>query len=109
MKKILLQMIALGQEVNELLVRENESLERKIITLEKQNSRLMVYLPSTKQIDELIDLLLEENDDEPIPIKELVDIAVSKGFKKETMVREIDELTRRGILFEPETGHVKKP
>lgn len=62
------------------------------------------------QIDALIDRMLEESeDDEPVAIKDIIDRAVEEGLNKNQVVKAIDEMTRRGILFEPQPGHVKRP
>jgi replicative DNA helicase Mcm len=61
------------------------------------------------QIDNLIDRMLEQADDEPVAIKDILEQAVAEGLDKSQVVRAIDEMTRRGILFEPEQGHVKRP
>ncbi len=61
------------------------------------------------QIDNLIDRMIEKAEDEPVAIKDIIDEAIKEGLDKSQVVRAIDEMTRRGILFEPETGHVKKP
>jgi DNA replicative helicase MCM subunit Mcm2 (Cdc46/Mcm family) len=61
------------------------------------------------QIDNLIDRMLEKADDEPVAIKDIIDEAIKEGLDKSLVVRAIDEMTRRGVLFEPETGYVKKP
>ena len=61
------------------------------------------------QIDNLIDRMLEKADDEPVAIKDIIDEAIKEGLDKSLVVRAIDEQTRRGILFEPETGRVRKP
>ena len=61
------------------------------------------------QIDAVIDRILEKAEDEPVAIKEIVDAAVAEGLDKAQVVKAIDEMTRRGVLFEPTTGHVKRP
>ncbi len=62
------------------------------------------------QIDALIDLMLEEAEEgEPVAIKDIIDRAVEEGLSKNQIVKAIDEMTRRGILFEPQQGHVKRP
>ncbi|MHA1973267.1 MAG: minichromosome maintenance protein MCM [Candidatus Hodarchaeales archaeon] len=61
------------------------------------------------RIEALIDKLLEEADDEPVPKKKIVEQAVEDGLNKSDVVKTIDELVRRGVLFEPQTGHVKRP
>ncbi len=61
------------------------------------------------QIDNLIDRILEQADDEPVAIKDILEQALAEGLDKSQVVRAIDEMTRRGILFEPEQGHVKRP
>ncbi len=61
------------------------------------------------QIDAVIDRILEKADDEPVAIKDIVDAAVEEGLDKAQVVKSIDEMTRRGVLFEPTTGHVKRP
>ena len=53
--------------------------------------------------------MIEKADDEPVAIKDIIDQAIEEGLDKSQVVRAIDEMTRRGILFEPEQGHVKKP
>ncbi|MFX0085043.1 MAG: minichromosome maintenance protein MCM [Candidatus Hodarchaeota archaeon] len=64
---------------------------------------------SLDQIDNLIDRMLEQADDEPVAIKDILEQALAEGLDKSQVVRAIDEMTRRGILFEPEQGHVKRP
>jgi replicative DNA helicase Mcm len=62
------------------------------------------------RIDALIDKMLEEaEDDEPVAIKDIIDRAVEEGLSKNQVVKAIDEMTRRGILFEPQPGFVKRP
>ncbi|MHA1331480.1 MAG: ATP-binding protein, partial [Candidatus Hodarchaeales archaeon] len=61
------------------------------------------------RIEALIDKLLEEADDEPVPKKKIVEQAIEDGLNKSDVVKTIDELVRRGVLFEPQTGHVKRP
>ncbi|MHA2073319.1 MAG: ATP-binding protein [Candidatus Hodarchaeales archaeon] len=61
------------------------------------------------KIDNLIDRMLEHADDAPVAIKDIIDQAIEEGIDKSQVVRAIDEMTRRGILFEPEQGHVKRP
>ena len=62
------------------------------------------------RIDALIDKMLEEaEDDEPVAIKDIIDRAVEEGLSKNQVVKAIDEMTRRGILFEPQPGYVKRP
>jgi replicative DNA helicase Mcm len=64
---------------------------------------------SLDRIDTLIDQMLEEADDEPVAITDIIDRAVEEGLNKGQVVKVIDEMTRRGRLFEPEQGKVKKP
>lgn len=61
------------------------------------------------RIDALIDRMLEEAEDEPVAIKDIIDQAVEEGLNKGQVVKVIDEMTRRGRLFEPQTGYIKKP
>ena len=62
------------------------------------------------QIDALIDKMLEEAEDEdPVAIKDIIDRAVEEGLNKNQVVKAIDEMTRRGIMFEPQQGFVKRP
>jgi replicative DNA helicase Mcm len=62
------------------------------------------------RIDALIDKMLEEaEDDEPVAIKDIIDRAIEEGLSKNQVVKAIDEMTRRGILFEPQPGFVKRP
>ncbi|MFX1282347.1 MAG: LAGLIDADG family homing endonuclease [Promethearchaeota archaeon] len=62
------------------------------------------------QIDTLIDRMFEEaEDEEPVAIKDIIDKAVEEGISKNQIVKAIDEMTRRGILFEPQPGYVKRP
>ncbi len=62
------------------------------------------------QIDALIDRMFEEaEDEEPVAIKDIIDRAVEEGLSKNQIVKAIDEMTRRGILFEPQPGYVKRP
>ncbi|MFX1504700.1 MAG: minichromosome maintenance protein MCM [Promethearchaeota archaeon] len=62
------------------------------------------------RIDALIDKMLEDTeDDEPVAIKDIIDRAVEEGLGKNQVVKAIDEMTRRGILFEPQPGFVKRP
>ncbi|MFW9906653.1 MAG: LAGLIDADG family homing endonuclease, partial [Candidatus Thorarchaeota archaeon] len=62
------------------------------------------------RIDALIDKMLEETeDDEPVAIKDIIDRAMEEGLGKNQVVKAIDEMTRRGILFEPQPGFVKRP
>ncbi|MFX0205841.1 MAG: LAGLIDADG family homing endonuclease [Candidatus Hodarchaeota archaeon] len=62
------------------------------------------------RIDALIDKMLEEaEEDEPVAIKDIIDRAVEEGLSKNQVVKAIDEMTRRGILFEPQPGFVKRP
>ena len=62
------------------------------------------------QIDALIDRMLEETEDEePVAIKDIIDRAMEEGLNKNQVVKAIDEMTRRGILFEPQQGYVKRP
>lgn len=64
---------------------------------------------SLDRIDTLIDQMIEEADDEPVAISDIIDRAVEEGLNKGQVVKVIDEMTRRGRLFEPEQGKVKKP
>ncbi|MFX0151445.1 MAG: hypothetical protein ACFFAJ_11735, partial [Candidatus Hodarchaeota archaeon] len=61
------------------------------------------------RIDALIDRMLEEAEDEPVAIKDIIDQAIEEGLNKGQVVKVIDEMTRRGRLFEPQTGYIKKP
>ncbi len=62
------------------------------------------------RIDALIDKMLEDTDeDEPVAIKDIIDRAMEEGLNKNQVVKAIDEMTRRGILFEPQHGFVKRP
>jgi replicative DNA helicase Mcm len=61
------------------------------------------------RIDALIDRMLEEAEDEPVAIKDIIDQAIEDGLNKGQVVKVIDEMTRRGRLFEPQTGYIKKP
>jgi len=61
------------------------------------------------RIEALIDRLLEEADDEPVAKKMIVDKAVEADMDKQDVIRTIDEMVRRGVLFEPQSGHVKRP
>ncbi|MFX0016769.1 MAG: LAGLIDADG family homing endonuclease [Promethearchaeota archaeon] len=62
------------------------------------------------RIDALIDRMLEEaEDEEPVAIKDIIDRAIEEGLSKNQVVKAIDEMTRRGILFEPQPGFVKRP
>ena len=62
------------------------------------------------QIDALIDRMFEEaEDDEPVAIKDIIDKAIEEGLNKNQVVKAIDEMTRRGVLFEPQQGYVKRP
>ena len=62
------------------------------------------------RIDALIDKMLEEaEDDEPVAIKDIIDRGMEEGLNKNQIVKAIDEMTRRGILFEPQPGYVKRP
>ncbi|MHA2245079.1 MAG: LAGLIDADG family homing endonuclease [Candidatus Hodarchaeales archaeon] len=62
------------------------------------------------QIDTLIDRMFEEaEDEEPVAIKDIIEKALDEGLNKNQVVKAIDEMTRRGILFEPQQGFVKRP
>ncbi len=62
------------------------------------------------QIDALIDRMFEEaEDEEPVAIKDIIDKAIEEGLNKNQVVKAIDEMTRRGVLFEPQQGYVKRP
>ncbi|UCG00407.1 MAG: hypothetical protein JSW11_12250 [Candidatus Heimdallarchaeota archaeon] len=62
------------------------------------------------RIDALIDKMLGEvEEDEPVAIKDIIDRAMEEGLNKNQVVKAIDEMTRRGILFEPQQGFVKRP
>ncbi|WP_455142549.1 LAGLIDADG family homing endonuclease [Candidatus Hodarchaeum mangrovi] len=61
------------------------------------------------RIEALIDKLLEEADDEPVAKKMIVDKAVEADMDRQDVIRTIDEMVRRGVLFEPQSGHVKRP
>ncbi|MFX1516776.1 MAG: LAGLIDADG family homing endonuclease, partial [Promethearchaeota archaeon] len=62
------------------------------------------------RIDALIDKMLEEaEEDEPVAIKDIIDRGMEEGLNKNQIVKAIDEMTRRGILFEPQPGFVKRP
>ena len=62
-----------------------------------------------ERIDDLIELMLEESEGEAVAVKDIIDRGVEGGLKKKDIIDSIDRMTRRGILFEPQPGHIKRP
>lgn len=60
------------------------------------------------QIDKIIDALARNNEEELVNIKEIVNIGLTAGVKREFTVKYVDELTRRGLYFEPQQGVIRK-
>lgn len=64
------------------------------------------------RIEALIDRKVEEaktKDAEPASIKDILDQAFEEGMDRAQVRKVIDELIRRGHLFEPRPGHIDKP
>lgn len=61
------------------------------------------------QLDILIEKMLEEAEGECVFIKDIVERAIEEGLNKAQVENAIDNMTRRGILFEPQPKCVKYP
>ncbi|MHA2247766.1 MAG: phage/plasmid primase, P4 family [Candidatus Hodarchaeales archaeon] len=60
-------------------------------------------------LEDIIDTRLNKAADEPVKIMSIVEEAMERGMSKKAAVKGIDEMTRRGIYFEPQQGFIKKP
>lgn len=63
----------------------------------------------TDTIIEIIEALLDESEDEPISVGKAVSRAIRRSIPRLQAEERINELTRRGIYFEPQQGYIKRP
>ena len=69
----------------------------------------LTQLTQIEKVKQLIDKMLEEAEDEPISIKEVIIEVVKTGIDKKVAVMIIDRLKRDGELFEPQPERISKP
>ncbi len=60
------------------------------------------------RIDALIDHMLKESDNAPIPIDSIIEQAVEDGLDKNQVEQALANMIRIGKLFEPQSGRVQK-
>ena len=60
------------------------------------------------RIDALIDHMLKESENEPVPITAIIEQAVEDGLDRNQVEQALAKMIRIGKLFEPQPGRVQK-